>query len=77
MNSILEELIKIADEIYPGFKCNNSLDDLDSFALMELMVALEQKFAITFTADDFSYKNFSSVDKIENLIKIKLKEKIK
>lgn len=78
MNNISEELIKIADEIYPGFKSNNNcLDDFDSFLLMELMVALEQKYTIIFTASDFSHKNFSSVEKIQDLIKIKLKEKNK
>jgi len=76
MINIISEIIKIIDEIYPGFENNkHHLDELDSFSLMELMVAIEEKFSIIFEADDFSHKNFSSVEKLADFIEIKLAEK--
>ena len=72
-----EKIIKILTDIRPEFDFNredvNLIEEgmLDSFDLVALVSELEETFGITIEGVDVIPENFSSVDKIENLLRKK------
>ena len=72
-----EKIIKILTDIRPEFDFNredvNLIEEgmLDSFDLVALVSELEETFGITIEGVDVVPENFSSVDKIENLLRKK------
>jgi acyl carrier protein len=68
------KIIEILKEIRPEFSFN--IDDnfiangmLDSFDIIALVVALDKEFNISIDGMDILPENFSSVEKIESLLK--------
>lgn len=45
---------------------------LDSLGVTELRLALEEKYRIVLEADDLSPANFSSIDSIASMVRVKL-----
>lgn len=45
---------------------------LDSFGILQLITALEERFAIRFDDSDLSSQNFRSVVRIDDLVRAKL-----
>jgi len=72
-----EKIVKILTDIRPEFDFNqknvNFIEEgmLDSFDLVTLVTELEETFGISITGFDIVPENFSSVEKIENLLKSK------
>jgi len=72
-----EKIIKILTDIRPEFDFNqedvNFIEEgmLDSFDLVTLISELDETFGITINGVDIIPENFSSVDKIESLLKNK------
>ena len=72
-----EKIVKILTDIRPEFDFNqknvNFIEEgmLDSFDLVTLVAELEETFSISITGLDIVPENFSSVVKIENLLKSK------
>jgi len=72
-----EKIIKILTDIRPEFDFNqedvNFIEEgmLDSFDLVTLVTELDETFGITIDGVDIVPENFSSVDKIESLLKSK------
>jgi len=72
-----EKIVKILTDIRPEFDFNqknvNFIEEgmLDSFDLVTLVAELEETFSISITGLDIVPENFSSVEKIENLLKSK------
>jgi len=72
-----EKIIKILTDIRPEFDFNqkdvNFIEEgmLDSFDLVTLISELDETFGISITGVDIVPENFSSVEKIENLLKSK------
>lgn len=69
----MEDLFKVLERIKPGvdFKNNNSLIDdeiLDSFDIVTLVAALDEKFDIQITAKDILPENFNSAEAMYKLI---------
>jgi len=70
---VLKKIIKSKKKNI-NFK-NNLAEVLDSIEMMDLITQIENKFKIKFKSKDISYKNFSSISKIEMLIKnVKIKK---
>jgi len=72
-----ERIIKILTELHPEYdftKSNNFIDEgmLDSFDIVSLVTSLDNKFDIMIDGLDIIPENFSSVDRIVELV-----EKIK
>ncbi len=66
VNEMLLKL-SILDEIHEGQQLQDDLG-LDSLSLTELMVGLEEAFAIELSMDDLDPSNFSTVDDIYKLM---------
>jgi len=72
-----EKIIKILTDIRPEFDFNqedvNFIEEgmLDSFDLVTLISELDETFGISINGVDIIPENFSSVDKIESLLKNK------
>lgn len=72
-----EQIIKILTDIRPEFDFNqdgvNFIEEgmLDSFDLVTLVSELAETFDISINGIDIIPENFSSVDKIESLLKKK------
>ena len=72
-----EKIIKILTDIRPEFDFNqeniNFIEEgmLDSFDLVALVTELDETFSISIAGIDIVPENFSSVDKIESLLKKK------
>ena len=69
-----QEIIKILTEIRPEFDFNQSvnfIEDgmLDSFDVVTLVTTLDETFEISIDGVDVLPENFSSVEKIETLLK--------
>lgn len=69
-----EKVIKILSELRPEFDFNEPLDFmeegmLDSFDVINLVTALDGEFGISIDGIDVLPENFSSVEKIEALLK--------
>lgn len=69
-----EEVIAILSELRPEFDFNEPIDFieegmLDSFDVINLVTALEEKFGILIDGLDVLSDNFSSVNKIVELLK--------
>lgn len=74
----MEELFKVLERIKPGvdFRNNTSLIDdeiLDSFDIVTLVAALDEKFDVQITAKDILPENFNSAEAMYKLIE-KLEE---
>jgi acyl carrier protein len=72
-----EKIIKILSEIRPEFDFNIQEDFidsgmLDSFDIVALVVALDKEFNISIDGMDILPENFSSIEKIEKLVKKKV-----
>jgi len=72
-----EKIVKILTDIRPEYDFNqkdvNFIEEgmLDSFDLVALVSELDETFGISINGVDIVPENFSSVDKIENLLKSK------
>ena len=72
-----EKIVKILTDIRPEFDFNqeniNFIEEgmLDSFDLVTLVTELDETFGISINGVDIVPENFSSVDKIESLLKKK------
>ena len=72
-----EKIIQILTDIRPEFDFNqeniNFIEEgmLDSFDLVMLVSELDETFGVSITGVDIVPENFSSVDKIESLLKNK------
>ena len=71
-----DRIIKILNEIRPEFDFGTNSDFieqgmLDSFDIVNLVVALDNEFSISIDGMDILPENFSDIDKIESLLKKK------
>ena len=69
-----QKIIKILTELRPEFDFNQNVDlieegMLDSFDVVTLVTILDEKFGISIDGVDILPNNFSSVEKIESLLK--------
>ena len=69
-----QQIIEILTEIRPEFDFNQDADFiqagmLDSFDIIMLVNTLDEKFGISIDGVDVLPENFSSVEKIEKLLK--------
>jgi acyl carrier protein len=69
-----EKIISILSELRPEFDFNESLNFieegmLDSFDIINLVTALDSEFSISIDGMDVLPDNFSSVERIEALLK--------
>lgn len=69
-----QKIIKILTELRPEFDFNQNVDlieegMLDSFDVVTLVTILDEKFGISIDGVDILPDNFSSVEKIESLLK--------
>jgi len=69
-----QEIIEILTELRPEFDFNqdvNFIEEgmLDSFDVVNLVTTMDEKFRISIDGVDILPENFSSVEKIENLLK--------
>ena len=70
-----EKIVKILTDIRPEFDFNqedvNFIEEgmLDSFDLVTLISELDETFGVSINGVDIVPENFSSVDKIESLVK--------
>lgn len=69
-----EQIIKILTELRPEFDFSENIDFieegmLDSFDVVNLVTALDEKYGISIDGMDVLPENFSSVDKIAELLK--------
>lgn len=69
-----QKIIEILTEIRPEFDFNQNVDFieagmLDSFDVVMLVTTLDEKFGISIDGVDVLPENFSSVEKIESLLK--------
>jgi len=69
-----QQIIEILTDIRPEFDFNQDTDFiqagmLDSFDIIMLVNTLDEKFGISIDGVDVLPENFSSVEKIENLLK--------
>ena len=69
-----QQIIEILTEIRPEFDFNQDMDFiqagmLDSFDIIMLVNTLDEKFGISIDGVDVLPENFSSVEKIEKLLK--------
>ena len=72
---IIEELSGI-DEEEISKVCNLISDEIiDSLGMIELISFLEKEFNIIFSEDDLVLENFETIDKIIDLIEIKISKK--
>jgi acyl carrier protein len=75
-----EKIVKILTDIRPEFDFKqediNLIEEgmLDSFDLVALVTELDETFGISINGVDIVPENFSSVDKIENLLTKKKNE---
>ena len=70
----MNKIIEILTEIRPEFDFNEKIDFiengmLDSFDIINLVSMLDDTFSISIDGMDILPENFSSVDKITNLIR--------
>ncbi len=62
-----EEILKV---------CNLISDEIiDSLGMIELISVLEKEFNIVFSEDDLILDNFETIDKIEDLIQLKISKR--
>ena len=71
-----QKIITILTELRPEFDFNQTVDFieegmLDSFDVVNLVTTLDETFGISIDGVDILPENFSSVEKIENLLKKK------
>lgn len=69
-----EKIIKILSELRPEFDFRNDLNFieegmLDSFDVINLVTTLDNEFGISIEGTDVLPENFSSIEKIETLLK--------
>ena len=69
-----QEIVKILAELRPEFDFNQDVDFfengmLDSFDVVTLVTTLDEKFGISIDGVDILPENFSSVERIEALLK--------
>jgi acyl carrier protein len=69
-----QQIIEILTEIRPEFDFTHETDFieqgmLDSFDVITLVTALDEKFNVSIDGMDILPENFSSIEKIENLLK--------
>jgi acyl carrier protein len=72
--SILVSVLGIedrADKLTPDTHLFGSLPELDSMAVVELVVALEQKFGVTFDDDEVTGEVFETLGSLAALIDTK------
>ncbi len=74
LNFIKNTLIKIVFEINQNtINEDNRLDEeLDSFALIELMTKIENYFSINFSPEEFNSENFSNYSILAKLVREKI-----
>ena len=71
-----QDIIEILTELRPEFDFSQEIDFykegmLDSFDIVALVTALEEKYNVLIDGTDILPENFSSIAKIESLIKKK------
>ncbi|MCL2102175.1 MAG: phosphopantetheine-binding protein [Fibromonadales bacterium] len=69
-----QEIIKILTELRPEFDFSQSTDFieegmLDSFDIVALVTALDEKFGISIDGTDILPENFSSAENIETVLR--------
>jgi len=69
-----QQIVEILSEVRPEFDFNQDMDFieagmLDSFDIITLVNTLDEKFGISIDGVDVLPENFSSVERIENLLK--------
>ena len=69
-----QQIVEILSEVRPEFDFNQDMDFieagmLDSFDIITLVNTLDEKFGISIGGVDVLPENFSSVERIENLLK--------
>jgi len=74
MKQMKQQIIEILTEVRPEFDFNQEEDFiqagmLDSFDIITLVNTLDEKFGISIDGVDVLPENFSSVEKIESLLK--------
>lgn len=62
-----------ADTLDAGTPLLGSLPELDSMAVLELVLALEQRFEITFDGEDVSAEAFETLASLTALVEDKLR----
>ena len=72
--NMIEKIISILSELRPEFDFNESLNFieegmLDSFDIINLVTTLDSEFGISIDGMDVLPDNFSSVERIEALLK--------
>ena len=67
---ILRPLVADVDLINNVARQTNLIEDLglDSVGILQMIIGIEQEFAITVVPTDLDYNNFSSVDNLINMI---------
>lgn len=64
-----EQLFHLDDTVTPSSDLHAA--GLDSLALMQLILLLESEYAVTITPQDLDRENFSSLEKLAQLIQRK------
>jgi len=75
----MEQLLKILDEIKPGFDFTGRNDlvdsgDLDSFDVITIVSELNEAFDIDIPVEDILPENFNSVEAIMALVNAQLED---
>lgn len=71
VKDVLVETLELQDrasEIGPDTQLMGALPELDSMAVLELILALEQRFAITVPEEDVSAEAFATLGSLTELV---------
>lgn len=68
---------KRLDAMEPDARLLGSIPELDSVAVVTIILALEKKFSISIKDDEISAKTFEKLSSLVNLVEVKLAEKSK
>ncbi|WP_293004627.1 acyl carrier protein [Nitrosomonas sp.] len=66
---------KRLDAMEPDTRLLGSIPELDSVAVVTVILALEKKFSISIEDDEISAKTFEKLSSLVNFVEIKLAEK--
>lgn len=71
INKILEKYIDIKNI---GYKDDLEVQGLDSLSTLKVLIELEEMFNIDFDEDEMDIIHFNTIESINSIIKIKLKD---
>ncbi len=74
VKAVLVDALDLADregEIGPDTRLLGAIPELDSMAVLTLVTALEQRFAIRFDGDDVTADAFETLDSLAGLVNSK------